>query len=110
MSSRAGGEKINCQEVERAASNHPAIAAISVVAMPDPVYGERACAFVIPVAGRTVDVASLGRHLGEHGLAKFKWPERVELVDEFPLTSSGKLSKPRLRDAIAAKLAAAAAA
>lgn len=95
-----GGEKINCEEVERVAINHPSVGSIAIVAMPDRTYGERACAFVIPVAGQKVTVTELGAFLGQQGLAKFKWPERIELVAEFPLTSSGKLSKPKLRDAI----------
>jgi 2,3-dihydroxybenzoate-AMP ligase len=100
-----GGEKINCEEVERVAVNHPSIAAIAIVAMPDRAYGERACAFVIPTTGNTISVAELGKYLEQKGLAKFKWPERIELVSDFPLTSSGKLSKPKLRDKISEILA-----
>lgn len=95
-----GDEKINCEEVERIAINHPSIASIAIVSMPDRTYGERACAFVIPAPNRNVTVPELGQFLGQQGLAKFKWPERIELVSEFPLTSSGKLSKPKLRDLI----------
>jgi non-ribosomal peptide synthetase component E (peptide arylation enzyme) len=95
-----GGEKINCEEVERVAINHPAVASIAIVAMPDRTYGERACAFVIPASGKSITVAELGAFLGQQGLAKFKWPERIEIVAEFPLTSSGKLSKPKLRESI----------
>jgi non-ribosomal peptide synthetase component E (peptide arylation enzyme) len=101
-----GGEKINCSEVEQAAIRHPAIGAIAVVPMPDPAYGERACAFVIPTPGADpVTVTGLGRFLETLGMAKFKWPERIEIVDSFPMTNSGKLSKPRLREIIAGKLA-----
>lgn len=95
-----GGEKINCEEIERVAANHPAIMSIAVVAMPDRTYGERACAFVIPSPGKTLTIPELGAFLEKQGLAKFKWPERIELVGEFPLTSSGKLSKPKLREHI----------
>ena len=102
-----GGEKINCEEVERVALGHPAIAAIAIVAMPDPTYGERACAFVIPAPGAgAIGVPELGAFLEAQGLAKFKWPERIEPIDEFPLTSSGKLSKPTLRTMIEARLRA----
>ncbi len=101
-----GGEKFNCEEIERIAINHPSIAAIAVVAMPDGSYGERACAFVIPTAGNTITVVDLGKFLEQKGLAKFKWPERIELVSEFPLTSSGKLSKPKLREKISQMVAA----
>ena len=96
-----GGEKINCQEVEGVLVNHPAIGAIAIVPMPDPVLGERSCAFVIPHKGeRAPSVAEAGQFLEKAGLAKFKWPERIEEVAEFPTTSSGKLSKPLLREQI----------
>jgi non-ribosomal peptide synthetase component E (peptide arylation enzyme) len=101
-----GGEKINCEEVESIAMRHPAIAACAVVAMPDPVYEERACAFIVAHKGVAAPgVAELGAFLEREGLAKFKWPERIEVVDEFPVTQSGKLSKPLLRRAITDKLA-----
>jgi non-ribosomal peptide synthetase component E (peptide arylation enzyme) len=51
-------------------------------------------------------VGELGAFLQQFGLAKFKWPERIEVVEEFPMTKSGKLSKPELKSMIAAKLAA----
>jgi 2,3-dihydroxybenzoate-AMP ligase len=100
-----GGEKINCGEVEAAIGLHPAIGAVACVAMPDPRYGERMCAFVVPRAGAddpTLNIIST--HLAALGLAKFKWPERIELVRELPATTSGKVSKPRMREIIAAKL------
>jgi non-ribosomal peptide synthetase component E (peptide arylation enzyme) len=101
-----GGEKINAEEVELACADHPKVGAIAIVPMPDPEYGERACAFVIPSPGAArVTVAELGAHLGAKGLAKFKWPERVEVVQQFPLTASAKLSKPLLKDMIATILA-----
>lgn len=93
-----GGEKINCQEVERTLVGHPGIGAIAIVPMPDPIHGEKACAFVIP--GRSAappSVKEVGEFLEQAGLAKFKWPERIEVVKEFPLTSSGKVSKPLLK-------------
>lgn len=100
-----GGEKINCEEVEQAVGRHPAAAAVAVVGMPDPVFGERACAFVVMRRGMTAPtVSELGVFLREFGLAKFKWPERIEVVEELPLTDSGKLSKPKLKAMIAAKL------
>ncbi len=80
---------------------HPKIGAIAIVPMPDPVYSERACAFVIPTPGsEAISVPELGAFLEAQGLAKFKFPERIEIVSEFPVTSSGKLSKPLLRERI----------
>ncbi|MCG8442623.1 MAG: hypothetical protein MI723_12520, partial [Caulobacterales bacterium] len=93
-----GGEKINCEEVEMAARRHPGIGDIAIVAMPDRDYDERACAFIIPTAADAApDVKGLMEFLIEAGLAKFKCPERIEVIAEFPTTDSGKLSKPKLK-------------
>jgi non-ribosomal peptide synthetase component E (peptide arylation enzyme) len=100
-----GGEKISSEEVEWACNAHPSIAATAVIGMPDPAYGERVCAFVIARDNQTgPSVAELGEFLKTHGLAKFKWPERVEVVSEFPVTKSGKLMKAELRRIIREKL------
>jgi 2,3-dihydroxybenzoate-AMP ligase len=96
-----GGEKINCGEIESVLSEHPAVAAVAVVGMHDPIYRERLCAFLILRDNVDVPtVASMGQFLQTIGVAKYKWPERIEIVSEFPLTGSGKLSKPNLRKAI----------
>ncbi|MXX06672.1 MAG: (2,3-dihydroxybenzoyl)adenylate synthase [Gammaproteobacteria bacterium] len=100
-----GGEKINCEEVEHASRRHPGVGDILIVAMPDPQYEERACAFVIPSGARAApDVKGLMEFLVGEGLAKYKCPERIELIDEFPLTDSGKPSKPKLKTMIREKL------
>ena len=102
-----GGEKINCEEVELAVNRHPAVVSSAVVGMPDPVYGERVCAFVIAKDGASLpSVAELGAFLKQVGIAKFKWPERIEAVEDFPQTKSGKVSKPQIKSMIAAKLEA----
>ncbi|WP_454740197.1 AMP-binding protein [Cupriavidus necator] len=99
--SRAG-EKINCEEVEMAVAGHPAVAAVVAVPYPDPVYDERLCAVLVLRDGYTSPtLQELGAYLQEYGMAKFKWPERIEVVSEFPLTASGKLSRQRLRDYVA---------
>ena len=100
------GEKINSEEVEQACNAHPSIAAAAVIGMPDAIYGERVCAFIIPRENRAApSVTELGDFLKTYGLAKFKWPEQVEVVSEFPVTKSGKLMKPELRRLISEKLA-----
>ena len=97
-----GGEKINCEEVEMAARRHPDIADIAIVPMPDPEYDERACAYMICPPGATPPtVGQLAEFLTNAGLAKFKCPERIEVVQDFPSTKSGKLSKPTLKTMIA---------
>ena len=101
-----GGEKIGAEEVEALVASHASVSDIRLVAMPDRLYGEKACAFVIPRAGeRCPTVEELGRFLKGLGLAKFKLPERVEAIAAFPLTRVGKVDKAEMRRMIAAKIA-----
>ena len=98
-------EKINCEEVENAVSTHPSVAVCAVIGMPDPVLGERVCAYVVlreNVAAPTV--AQMSEHMQRIGLAKFKWPERIEVIDALPLTRVGKLEKAKLREDIQRRL------
>jgi len=100
-----GGEKISCEEVENLIFAHPKVKAVTLVAMPDPVFGEKACAFVIPREGETLTFDELIAFLKLQSIASFKLPERLELVAEFPLSPVGKILKRQLREAIAEKLA-----
>lgn len=100
-----GGEKIGCEEVEAFVSAHPAVADAKLVAMPDPLYGEKACVYLVLRPGHGApSVRELAGFLVGKGLAKFKCPERIELIDVFPLTRVGKLDKLALRAMIAEKL------
>jgi non-ribosomal peptide synthetase component E (peptide arylation enzyme) len=101
-----GGEKVNAAEVENLLVRHPGVERAALVAMPDERLGERACAFIIPKAGAQVpDLAEVQRYLDGIGVAKFKWPERIEPVDEFPLTNISKVDKRALRARITEILA-----
>ncbi|MBI5911748.1 MAG: AMP-binding protein [Betaproteobacteria bacterium] len=100
-----GGEKIGCEEVEAFVSMHPSVADAKLVAMPDPIYGEKGCVYLILRPGHQApSVKELADLLVGKGLAKFKCPERVETIDAFPVTSVGKLDKAALRAMIAEKL------
>ena len=101
-----GGENIPVAEVENMLFAHPKVAGVAIVAMPDPRLQERSCAFVLPRAGETPTLAELVAYLDAQGLAKYKFPERLELVTEFPMTPSGKIQKYRLRQVIGEKVAA----
>lgn len=101
-----GGEKVSSEEVENHLIAHPAIRNVCVVAMPDPVYGERACAFVILEEGASLDFESMKTFLLEREIAKFKLPERLELVESFPLSPAGKILRRELRSIIAARIEA----
>jgi cyclohexanecarboxylate-CoA ligase len=100
-----GGENIPVAEVENVLFTHPKVAGVAVVAMPDARLGERACAFVVPRPGTAPTLAELVAFLDAHQLARQKFPERLELIDEFPMTPSGKVQKYRLREIIAGRLA-----
>jgi non-ribosomal peptide synthetase component E (peptide arylation enzyme) len=101
-----GGEKIGAEEVEVVVAGHPAIADVRVVAMPDLLYGEKACAYVILRPGHPMPTLDdLGRFMIGKGIAKYKIPERIERIDAFPTTSVGKVDKVRMRAMIAGKLA-----
>jgi 2,3-dihydroxybenzoate-AMP ligase len=96
-----GHEKINCEEVEHAISSHPAVSGCAVVGMPDPVLGDRVCVFLVLKHGYSApNVLELGMHMQSLGFAKFKWPERIEVIDALPLTKVGKLDKEPLREQI----------
>jgi 2,3-dihydroxybenzoate-AMP ligase len=102
-----GGEKVAAEEVENHLLAHPAVHDAAVVAMPDEYLGERTCAFVVLKDGASARAPELRRFVRERGLAEFKVPDRVELVDAFPRTNVGKVSKKDLRAEIARLLEAA---
>jgi cyclohexanecarboxylate-CoA ligase len=99
-----GGENIPVVEVENLLYTHPKIAGVAIVAMPDPRLGERACAVVVPREGQTLTLTEIVRFLEQHQLARQKFPERLELVSEFPTTPSGKIQKYKLRDLVAQRM------
>ncbi len=101
-----GGEKISCEEVENYILAHPAVQAVCVVAMPDDTYGEKGCAFVITEPGHRLDFEELKNFLIGRNIARFKLPERLELVEEFPISPAGKILRRELRAKIAAMVAA----
>jgi 2,3-dihydroxybenzoate-AMP ligase len=100
-----GGEKISCEEVENLIYSHPKVKVATLVAMPDPVFGEKACAFVVPKPGETLTFDELIAHLRAQKIAAFKLPERLEVVAELPLSPVGKILKRQLREVITEKLA-----
>jgi 2,3-dihydroxybenzoate-AMP ligase len=99
-----GGEKISCEEVENLIFGHPKVKAVTLVAMPDPVFGEKACAFVIAKDGETLEFGELIAFLRSQKIASFKLPERLEVVSQFPLSPVGKILKRQLREMIAAQI------
>ena len=101
-----GGENIPVVEVENLLYTHPKVAGVAIVAMADPRLGERACAVVIPREGQSITLAEITAFLERQQLARQKFPERLEIVSEFPMTPSGKVQKYRLRQLVAERIAA----
>ena len=100
-----GGEKINCDEVESLIYRHPKVKVVALVPMPDPVFGEKACACIIPQPGASLDLPELVAFLREQRIASFKLPERLELMTDFPLSPVGKILKRELRALVERRLA-----
>ncbi len=102
-----GGEKVNAEEVEAHIVEFPKVYQAAAVGMPDKVLGERICAFVVPHQGETFTLEELQKFLlNERQIAKFKLPERLEFLDELPVTKVGKFEKKSLRERITQTLKA----
>jgi acyl-CoA synthetase (AMP-forming)/AMP-acid ligase II len=100
------GETISARAVELELLGCPGVADAAVVAIPDAVRGELACALVVPAdlssgsgsgTGSPLTLDSIVAHLRERGVAPAQWPERLEVVPDFPRTSTGKVRKDDLR-------------
>jgi 2,3-dihydroxybenzoate-AMP ligase len=99
-----GGEKISAEEIENLILMHPAVQNVACVAMPDPNMGEKMCACVIPRNGHTLTLSELATFLHEKEIARFKLPERLELMGDFPVSTFGKVSKKTLVEMVSKKL------
>jgi non-ribosomal peptide synthetase component E (peptide arylation enzyme) len=72
--------------------------------MADPRLGERACAFLVHAPNAGPALAQVREFLGARGVAKYKWPERLESIEALPMTPVGKVSKRELRDILAQRI------
>jgi len=92
-----GGENIYPREVEDVLFSHPKVAEVAVFGIPDEFYGEEVAAWVELHAGEAVEESELRDYCKER-IAHFKVPKYIRLVDEFPMTVTGKLQKFRMRE------------
>jgi cyclohexanecarboxylate-CoA ligase len=95
------GENISAKEVEDLLADHPGIAEIAIVGLPDDRTGERACAVIVPAGEPRPDVANLLALLQSKGVAKFKAPEQVVIWDALPKNDAGKILKHQIRAELA---------
>jgi non-ribosomal peptide synthetase component E (peptide arylation enzyme) len=100
-----GGQNIYPGEIENLLTKHPKVNDVSVVGMPDRVMGEKVCAYIIPKEGQRITFIEMVSYLKEKRLAPFKLPERLEIIDKFPMVPAGhKVDKVKLEKDIARKL------
>lgn len=101
-----GGMNISAEDVEFVLYKNPKVINVAVVGMPDERLGERCCAYVELKEGETLDLQEVQAFMQKEGVAKYKWPERVEIIKQLPRTPTGKVLKYVLRAEIAEKLKA----
>ena len=95
---KSGGEWISSVDLENALMAHPAIAEAAVIAVPDDKWSERPLACVVFKSGQQADRAELAAHLLTQGFAKWQVPDRFEVIEAVPRTSTGKFWKVKLRE------------
>jgi 2,3-dihydroxybenzoate-AMP ligase len=101
-----GGEKISAEEVENLVYRLPEVAQVAAVAMPDADLGERVALYVVLRPGATLTLEDVRTAMAAADVARYKWPERLEVVDELLTTKVGKIDKKALREDLATRLAA----
>ena len=92
-----GGKNISAPAVEAELATHPAVAMVAAVPFPDPVFGERVCAYVEVRPGMEVALDDLVAHLRARGVSREWWPEHLVVLDELPRSSGSKVAKGDLR-------------
>jgi 2,3-dihydroxybenzoate-AMP ligase len=101
-----GGEKISAEEIENLILSHPSVKNVACIPVPDADLGERMCACVLLRDGANLSFDELKSFLLGREIAKYKLPERLEILADFPLSTFGKVSKRRLAKMITQKMAA----
>jgi len=101
-----GGESISATEIEKLINRHPDVAAVAVIPMPDPLMGERVCAYIQPKAGAQLSFDAIISFLRGQKASVLQLPERIEFIDAMPYTGAQKLDKRSMREDIEKKLRA----
>jgi acyl-CoA synthetase len=92
-----GGKNISAVAVEEEVGTHPGVLRCAVVAMPDPVFGERVCVYVVARPGTVLELAGVVAHLQKRGVSREWFPERLVVLDVLPTSDGGKVAKAALR-------------
>ncbi len=99
-----GGESISTREIEALIAQHPGVAVVGVVPMPDPLLGEKACAYIQPKEGASLDFGEIISFLKSKKASVLLLPERIEFTRTMPYTAAQKLDKKALRKDIERKI------
>ncbi len=99
-----GGEKISAEEIENLILTHPSVKNVACIPVPDPDLGERMCACILLRDGTSVSFEELQKFLLGKEISKFKLPERLEILADFPLSTFGKVSKKKLVEMVSEKM------
>jgi len=102
-----GGESISATEIESLINRHPDVALVAVIPMPDPLMGERVCAYIQPKPGAQLTFDEIISFLRGQKASVLQLPERIEFIDAMPYTGAQKMDKKSLQEDIAKKLQAA---
>ena len=95
-----GGVKYNPRDVEDLLAAHPQVDMAAIVPIPDPMLGERACCCITVAGDAAPTLEAICAYLDENGVAKVRWPERLEVVEAMPLTATRKIVKSRLTERV----------
>ena len=99
-----GGESISSTEIESLIIGHPGVAIVAVIPMPDPVMGERVCAYIQPKPGANLNFDKIIAYLKERKASVLQFPERIEFIEDMPLTKAEKVDKKVLIEDIKKKI------
>ncbi|MBT3373367.1 MAG: AMP-binding protein [Rhodospirillaceae bacterium] len=100
-----GGLKVSAREIEELLLKHPSIIQVALVPISDTRLGEKSCAYVVTRDGQDLAFSDMTAHLAAADIAKYKYPEHLVVLDELPMTPSGKIQKFKLVEMFAAAAA-----
>lgn len=101
-----GGESISSTEIEKLIASHPEVTFTAVIPMPDPMFGEKVCAYIQPKPGSNLNLEKIIAYLKERKASVQQLPERIEFIETMPFTKAEKVDKRFLREDIERKLKA----
>ena len=99
-----GGESISATEIEKLIIGHPDVSLVAVIPMPDPMLGEKVCAYIQPKVGANLSFEKIISYLKGKKASVQQLPERIEFIDTMPVTKAEKIDKKALREDIEKKL------